>query len=125
MILVIFYRKSVRFYTASPRSVTSSYPTLATRLPIHPRHSAASSPVQILLSYSSYCFRFFTGERFGITTFAPACRPFPCRVDPSYQVLLSPEEVPSAAGFGSQRAKTVSSRHFLPVLLQRNYTRHF
>ena len=41
MILVIFYRKSVRFYTASPRSVTSSYPTLATRLPIHPRHSAA------------------------------------------------------------------------------------
>jgi hypothetical protein len=35
-------------------------------------HCADSSPVQILLSYNSYFFRTVTGDRFGITTFAPA-----------------------------------------------------
>ena len=34
--------------------------------------TAASSPVQILLSYNLYFSRTATGERFGITTFAPA-----------------------------------------------------
>ena len=57
---MIFYRKSVRFYTASPRSVTSSYPTLATRLSIHPRHSAAFYKV---LNSNVWCYAALRGIR--------------------------------------------------------------
>ena len=37
-------------------------------------------PVQILSSYKTYSFRTRTGDKFGMTTFAPACKPnsLPC-----------------------------------------------
>lgn len=60
----------------SPRSTTTSYPIPCILRIIQPQHSEASSPVQILLSYNRYFFLTPTGDRFGITTFAPARIPF-------------------------------------------------
>ena len=68
---------TAKHYNAtSPLSSTSSNPTDFTRFLRQTLHSAASSPVQILLSYSSYFLRSFTGDKLGITTFAPASSPF-------------------------------------------------
>lgn len=45
------------------------------RLERHLIHSAASSPVQILLSYKLYFSRTEVGDKLGITTLAPALIP--------------------------------------------------
>ena len=60
----------------SPLSTGMSYPIFLILPCKQLLHSAASSPVQILLSYSSYFFLTLTGDRLGITTFAPASMPF-------------------------------------------------
>ena len=71
MILVIFYRKSVRFYTASPRSVTSSYPTLGTMDPLGREKGLQAganvvmpnlSPVKNRKQYELYDNKICTGE---------------------------------------------------------------
>ena len=91
--------KCITYRIISPRAVTIRQPTDATRRDRQPMHCAASSPVHSLPSYSAYFFRTPSGDRLGITTFAPACSP---RSRPSGRM------VPSAVVAGSSKFGWIS-----------------